>query len=327
MINKETGIHTFSLNLKSSYSEIQNIITENEHFRTNNDPLYLENCYKIATYKGIGVEMLLHQSLTHSSWITLIVNPSSLLARQYCPTKLFQPTKKEIKKLEKHLTDILLDIGVEKKLKAFKLSRVDLTENHYYKSKADVMKHLKIFKKSYIMPRYEVKPFGYGSENEESFRGANQHSWTIACGSCAFSVYDKTYELKERHKVEIDAHILRLELCLMRKRIRQCTKSKHWEEQLLEISKKQNKLTNNFLHRLYQDCDNFVSLEEMIQRIDESSFREKTKKKIRRLAKKMDSGESLTTARKKMRMKNKDFIVLLNKFRKLDINSIPFSDK
>ena len=326
-MNIETGIHTFSLNLKSSYSEIQNIITENEHFHTNNDAFYLQNCYKITTYKGIGVEMLLHQSLTHSSWITLIVNPSSLLAGQYCPTELFQPTEKTIKKIRKHLTAILLDIGVEKKLKKFKLSRIDLTENHYYESRSDVMKHLEIFKKSYIMPRYEVVAFGYGSENEEMFREANQHSWTIACGSCEFSAYNKTYELKERHKVEIDAHILRLELCLMRKRIRQCTKSKHWEEQLLEISKKQNKLTNNFLHRLYQDCDNFVSLEEMIQRIDESSFREKTKKKIRRLAKKMDSGESLTTARKKMRMKNKDFIVLLNKFRKLDINSIPFSDK
>ena len=75
-MNKETGIHTFSLNLKSSYSEIQNIITENEHFRISNDALYLENRYKIATYKGIGVEMLLDQSLTHSYWITLIVNPS-----------------------------------------------------------------------------------------------------------------------------------------------------------------------------------------------------------------------------------------------------------
>ena len=327
MMNKETGIHTFSLNLKSSYSEIQNIITENEHFRISNDALYLQNCYKIITYKNIGVEMLLHQSLTHSSWITLIVNPSSLLAGQYCPTKLFQPTEKEIKKVRKHLADILLDIGVEKKLKAFKLSRIDLTENHYYKSKADVMKHLKIFKKSYIMPRYEVVPFEYDSENEESFRGANQHSWTIGCGSCEFSVYDKTYELKERHKVQIEEDILRFEFRLMRKRIRQCTKSKHWEEQLLEISKKQDKLTNDFLHRLYQDCAHFVSLEEMIQRIDESSFREKTKKKIRRLAKKMDSCESLTAARKKMRMKNKDFIVLLNKFRKLDINSIPFSDK
>ena len=301
MINKETGIHTFSLNMKSSYSEIQNIITENEHFRTSNDPLYLENCYKIATYKGICVEMLLRQSLTHSSWITLIVNPSSLLAGQYCPT--------------------------EKKLKAFKLSRIDMTENHYHKSKADVMKHLKIFKKSYIMPRYKVKPFGYGSENEEMFRGANQHSWTIACGSCEFSVYDKTHELKVRHKVQIKENILRLELRLMRKRIRQCTKSKHWEEQLLEISKKQDKLMNDFLHRLYQDCDNFVSLEEMIQRIDESSFREKTKKKMRRLAKKMDSCESLTAARKKIKVKEKDFTVLLNKFRKLGINPIPFSDK
>ena len=113
----------------------------------------------------------------------------------------------------------------------------------------------------------------------------------------------------------------------MRKRIRQCTMSKHWEDQLLEISKKQDKLMDGFLHRLYQDCNNFVSLEEMIQRIDESSFRKKTKKKMRRLAKKMDSCESLTAARKKIKMKNKDFTVLLSKFRKLDINSVPFPDK
>lgn len=225
------------------------------------------------------------------------------------------------------MTDILLDIGAVKKLKEYKLSRIDLTENRYYESKSDVTRYLKIFKKSYIMPRYKEILFEYDLERKENFRGANQHSWTIACTSCAFSVYDKTYELEKRHKVQINQYILRLELRLKRKRIHQCTTSNHWEKQILECSKKQNQLMNDFLHRLHQENSHTVTLDEMLYRIDKSNFREKTKKKMRRLAKKMDGCESFIVSRKKMRIKNKEFVVLLNKFRKLDINPIPFSNK
>ena len=54
--------------------------------------------------------------------------------------------------------------------------------------------------------------------------------------SCAFSVYDKTYELKKRHNIKIDEHILRLELRFGRSKITKMTKGKDWYGQLIELS-------------------------------------------------------------------------------------------
>ena len=88
------GIHTFSLKVRSSYSEIQNIITANTCIRITKDKFGLNNNYCIPTYKSTGVEILLHQSIAHPCWITLIVNPSSLLAGAYRPVSLYQPTKR-----------------------------------------------------------------------------------------------------------------------------------------------------------------------------------------------------------------------------------------
>ena len=87
------------------------------------------NC--IPTYKSTGVEILLHQSIAHPCWITLIVNPSSLLAGEYRPVSLYQPDKKSLRKLHKLLRSILDKVGIEQRLKEFKLSRCDLTQDIY----------------------------------------------------------------------------------------------------------------------------------------------------------------------------------------------------
>ena len=76
----ENGIHTFSLTVQCTYSGIQNIIAANRAVPGKEGAYSLSCNYRILTYKPIGVEILLHQSLTHRSWIKLIVNPSSLLA-------------------------------------------------------------------------------------------------------------------------------------------------------------------------------------------------------------------------------------------------------
>ena len=90
MITNEYGIHTFSLKLQCKYSEIQNIIEQNECICTGKGKLGLSSYYQITQFKGIGVEIQLGQSVSHPCWLILIVNPSSLLAGTYEPTALFQ---------------------------------------------------------------------------------------------------------------------------------------------------------------------------------------------------------------------------------------------
>ena len=214
MITNEYGIHTFSLKLQCKYSEIQNIIEQNECICTGKGKLGLSSYYQMPQFKDIGIEIQLGQSISHPCWLILIINPSSLLAGTYKPTALFQADKESVQQIKHRLRNILDKIGVDRRLKEFKLSRCDLTCNLYYERKADIQDRLDIFKKSFPIPHYSAVKFGKYSNSDEKFKGANKHSWTIEnkSKSCAFSVYDKTYELEKRHHIVIDDHILRLEL-------------------------------------------------------------------------------------------------------------------
>ena len=326
MITNEYGIHTFSLKLQCKYSEIQNIIEQNECICTGKGKLRLSPYYQIPQFKEIGVEIQLGQSVTHPCWLVLIVNPSSLLAGTYKPTALFQADKKSVQQIKHRLRNILDKIGIDRRLKEFKLSRYDLTCNLYYERKTDIQDRLDIFKKSFPIPHYNTVKFGEYSNSDERFKGANKHSWTIEnkSKSCAFSVYDKSYELEKRHNIKIDEHILRLELRFGRSKITRLTKAKDWYGQLIELSEQVEKQQSKFLHRLHMTYFDPVPLSELLDRIDASKYHEKTKKKMRRIAKKANGCVSLTAVRKDCRIKKSDFIKLLGKFEEMGVGCVSF---
>ena len=326
MITDEYGIHTFSLKVQCKYSEIQNIIEQNECICTGKGKLGLSPYYQMPQFKSIGVEIHLGQSISHPCWLILIVNPSSLLADTYEPTALFQADEESVRQVKHRLRNILDKIGVNRRLKKFKLSRCDLTCNLYYKRKTDVQNRLDIFKKSFPIPHYSTVKFGQYANSDEKFQGANKHSWTIEnkSKSCAFSVYDKSYELEKRHDIKIDEHILRLELRFGRSKITRLTKSKDWESQLAELDSQIEKQQHKFLHRLHMTHFDPISLPELLDRIDASKYREKTKKKLRRIAKKANGCVSLAAVQKDCRIRKSEFIKLLGKFEKMETGCISF---
>ena len=326
MITNEYGIHTFSLKLQCKYSEIQNIIEQNECICTGKGKLGLSSYYQIVRYKPIGVEIHLSQSVSRPCWLILIVNPSSLLAGTYEPTVLFQADEKSVQQIKHRLRNILDKIGIDRRLKEFKLSRCDLTCNLYYERKADIQDRLDIFKKSFPIPHYNTVKFIQYANSDEKFQGANKHSWTIEnkSKSCAFSVYDKSYELEKRHRIVIDEHILRLELRFGRSKITKLTKSKDWESQLVELGSQVEKQQHKFLHRLHMMHFDPVSLPELLDRINASKYREKTKKKLRRIAKKANGCVSLAAVQKDCRIKKSEFIKLLGKFEEMETGCISF---
>ena len=326
MIRKEYGIHTFSLKLRCKYSKIQNIVEQNECVCTGKGKLGLSPYYQIVRYKSIGVEIHLSQSISRPCWITLIVNPSSLLADTYEPTALFRADEESVQQVKHRLRNILDEIGVDRRLKEFKLSRCDLTCNLYYERKADVQNRIDIFKKSFPIPHYSAVKFGKYTNSDEKFKGANKHSWTIEnkSKSCAFSVYDKSYELEKRHDIFIDEHILRLELRFGRSKITKITKVKDWESQLIELGSQIENQQHKFLHRLHMTHFEPISLPALLDCINASKYREKTKKKLRRIAKKANGCVSLAAVQKDCRIKKSDFIKLLGKFEEMGVGCISF---
>jgi len=317
-----SGMHTFSLSVKSNYTEIQNIISNNECILKSQDKFCLNRRYSICTYEKVGVKFILTQSISHPSWIKIVVNPSSLLVGEYCPTGLFNGTREDIKLVKDKLREILDEMGINYKLNDFKLSRADLTTDHYYANSNETLSALAIYKKSALMKPYKAIPFKEYDNSDKKFDSANKHSWTIECKSCAFAVYDKTYELAKRHKENISESILRVELRLMRKRIKQLTKKDKWEDQIQKLLKNQDDILTKFLHRIHQDFPTIISKEEAIKRIENSGFQKRTKDKMIKLVKKTSDYDSLAVAKKKMRLSNKTFNSLLKKFYKLGFNPI-----
>ena len=326
MIRKEYGIHTFSLKLRCKYSKIQNIVEQNECVCTGKGKLGLSPYYQIVRYKSIGVEIHLSQSISRPCWITLIVNPSSLLADTYEPTALFRADEESVQQVKHRLRNILDKIGIDRRFKEFKLSRCDLTCNLYYERKTDVQNRIDIFKKSFPIPHYNTVKFGKYANSDEQFKGANKHSWTIEnkSKSCAFSVYDKSYELEKRHDIKIDEHILRLELRFGRSKITKLTKAKDWESQLIELGSQVENQQHKFLHRLHMMHFDPISLPALLDRINASKYREKTKKKLRRIAKKANGCVSLAAVQKDCRIRKSEFIKLLGKFEEMETGCISF---
>ena len=323
MITNEFGIHTFSLKLQCKYSEIQNIIEQNECICTGKGKLGLSPYYQIPQFKAISVEIQLGQSVSHPCWLILIVNPSSLLAGTYKPTALFQADEKSVQQVKYRLRNILDKIGVDRRFKEFKLSRCDLTCNLYYERKTDVQNRIDIFKKSFSIPittrlsSVNIQIPMKDSKVPISIRGRSRISLKVA-----FSIYDKSYELEKRHDIKIDEHILRLELRFGRSKITKLTKAKDWESQLIELGSQVEKQQHKFLHRLHMTHFDPIPLPELLDCINASKYREKTKKKLRRIAKKANGCVSLAAVQKDCRIKKSDLIKLLGKFEEMGVGCI-----
>ena len=88
--------------------------------------LGLSPYYQMPQFKDIGVEIQLGQSVSHPCWLVLIVNPSSLFAGTYKPTALFQADKESAQQVKHRLRNILDKIGVDRRLKEFKLSLIHI---------------------------------------------------------------------------------------------------------------------------------------------------------------------------------------------------------
>ena len=330
----ERGIHTFSLTAPCSYNTIQELCEDHAHHMSKKLSHGLKKVIFLNEYKHRGVEILLTQSLTHRSWIRLIINPSSLCSGRYEPLALFQAEHADLKQIHKRLKEIIKELDLPMKLKDFKLNRVDLTRNLYCKSSEEVKVRLDIFRKSEKLPHYKEKnPRRKSGERDEAVdqplyaNKKNQHSWTTCAKNCEFSVYDKGYELKKQHGITILSSILRLELRISRQRLQKLAGKGNWEDQLRQLSKDQDKIMDKFLHRLHQDFPQVVHKEEALKWIEESGFQKRTKDKMRELVKKMSSCGSFTAARQKMGLNKKSFIQLLGKFEKIKISPITLPEK
>ncbi|MBS6641854.1 MAG: hypothetical protein KH295_12520, partial [Clostridiaceae bacterium] len=78
--------------------------------------------------------------------------------------------------------------------------------------------------------------------------------------------------------------------------------------------------------RLHQDYAVLVTKEEALARIEQSTYRKQTKKKLRRIVKKADGCESLAAVQRESRIKKSDFMKMLDRFSKMGFSPLVLPD-
>ena len=69
-----------------------------------------------------------------------------------------------------------------------------------------------------------------------------------------------------------------------------------------------------------------VTKEEALARIEQSTYRKQTKKKLRRIVKKADGCESLAAVQRESRIKKSDFMKMLDRFSKMGFSPLTLPD-
>ena len=109
-----------------------------------------------------------------------------------------------------------------------------------------------------------------------------------------------------------------------RSKIIKITKVKDWESQLIEFGSPVEKQQKKFLHRLHMMHFDPIPLPELLDCINASKYRDKTKRKLRRIAKKANGCVSLAAVQKDCRIRKSEFIKLLGKFEEMGIGCVSF---
>ena len=164
----KTGIHTFSLYHKLSYTQAQNLIEslkERGYFyplKENN--WKYDGTYKSKLYADLGVQIYIYRYYLYSGF-TLRITPCSLLKGSYAAENLYHPLSIDNHKTEERLNYILNDLEIKSDLgeiitaNEMSVCRVDPCINVYLDSDDEILEYLRILKKSTLIPHYCVVKF------------------------------------------------------------------------------------------------------------------------------------------------------------------------
>ena len=219
------GIHTIELFHRVSKKDFDKVF---QHLKSLNfGKLYPDATYHsdkgiekyiCTSYCGQGIVLYLYKqkrsknkaSKNIACSIRFRLNPHTLLHGRYSPKKVFTATEKQLKTLDREMTELLHKIGLDREFEQLTLSRIDCCLDYFPESQKWVDEALRVIRCSPYMKQYKLCTFGKEFPNHKE---KNAHSWCICCKTTTLTVYDKTFQLMEEDLLEqYDAPMLRFEV-------------------------------------------------------------------------------------------------------------------
>lgn len=331
MFKVESGLHTYGLYHRLSYSDAQNLIEllqKRKHCRKKwNNELNIDRIYFSDLFVEQGVRIHIYQSPKHSG-VKLIVTPCTLLKGSYAATELYCPDKENYRRLTDRLDAMLKNMKLDFTADEMSVCRADPCTNIFCDDKKVVQEYLRILKKGCRIRGYEPVTYDKNSQSVANHEEANQHSFRIACKDAEFTAYDKVFVLQalDRCSEALDGTgILRIEAELKRdallKHIHAGRKVSNYEI-LSDTATAAKEVLTSYLQKILRCEGSHLQYKGALAKIEESAIKPKAKKRMLKLLRKVSDSKSLDAALDKLCLSNKQCNTLLKRFEELDIHPI-----
>ena len=334
------GIHTIELFHRVSKKEFNKVF---QHLKSvNSGSFYPDTTYHsekgltkyiCTSYCGQGVVLYLYQQVrsknktkkNHAPFIHFRLNPHTLLHEEYSPKKVFHAEDKQLKLLDKEMTKLLHEIGLNCEFEQLTLSRIDCCLDYFPNSQDWVDEALRVVRRSPYMKQYKLCTFGKEFSNRKK---KNAHSWRICCKTTTLTVYDKTFQLMEEDLLEqYDAPMLRFEVARSGAKFKRglSDEVKGSNKKILKTVMDESEDTiRSYMEMLHADLP-FVRYSDCMAKI-ETVKHASTRKNMRLLVKKLSDCKCYAQAVKNSELSENKLRTVRKQFEKLGVQPATLRD-
>ena len=240
--------------------------------------------------------------------------------------KGFNKVFHRLNSLDKEMTKLLHEIGLNCEFEQLTLSRIDCCLDYFPDSQDWVDEALRVVRRSPYMKKYELCTFNKTFSNHKK---KNAHSWRICCKTTTLTVYDKTFQLMEEDLLEdYDAPMLRFEVSRSGAKFKRglSERVKGSNKKILKTVMDESEDTiRSYMEMLHADLP-FVRYSDCMTRI-ETVKHASTRKNMRLLVKKLSDCKSYAQAVYNSKLTENQLRTVRKQFEKLGIRPITLKDK
>ena len=285
---------------------------------------YCGQCIVLYLYKQKRSKNKASKNIACS--IRFRLNPHTLLHGKYSPKKVFTATENQLKTLDREMTELLYEIGLNCDFEQLTLSRIDCCLDFFPESQKWVDEALRVIRRSPYMKKYELCTFGKKFPNHKK---KNEHSWRICCKTTTLTVYDKTFQLMEEDLLEdYDAPMLRFEVSRSGAKFKRglSDEVKGSNRKILQTVMDESEDTiRSYMELLHADLP-FVRYSDCMAKI-ETVKHASTRTNMRLLVEKLSDCKSYAQAVKNSELSESQLRTVRKQFEKLGIQPATLKDK
>ena len=315
--------HTFELRYQLTYQEKEtliNILKEKGKVYVDEYDFTTPTICEALSNKGINIQFNKYTKNDFTfNMMYIKINPRRVMEHNnYIGIFDSRHTAKMLQKVDNHLQSISY---LMPSVHACKLNRIDFCSNIKMESQDAVMKYIKLLQRGYYPPKYYP---AYYYDLTAKRKKLYDDSITISTKRIAITYYNKYSQLNENpHCKNVDdaKNILRAEIQCKKNKIKHLEKKFNYSgvQEFLEHSDEIGEYIFKQYSNLFYGNGDFYKLNEIIKKINNSNFKNKSKIMMKKLVSLSAKHSSLSKAIFKLHLRQKERKSIMKKFDKINV--------